>query len=135
MLAPSQSLPITLARGAAGALVGAAIGYFAFFWASSQGFYVLALPGALVGIGCGMATGKFSRPAGALAGMIALALCLFIEWKFAPFRADEGFPYFVMHLHQKAPIKLLMLALGVAFGFWFGQGRGKTEQPIDSGTH
>jgi hypothetical protein len=127
MLAPSASLPITLARGLAGALIGSVCAYFAFFWAASQGFYVLALPGALVGLGCGWATGKVSRLAGVMAGLVAFAVCVFIEWKFAPFRADDGFAYFVSHLHQKPPFKLLMIVLGTAFGSWFGQGRNRTS--------
>ena len=54
-----------------------------------------------------------------------LALCLggFTEWKFAPFVKDGSLSYFVAHVHQLKPVTLIMIAMGGAFGVWFGMGR------------
>ncbi|NJN05747.1 MAG: hypothetical protein HC814_04360 [Rhodobacteraceae bacterium] len=38
-----------LARGLIGAVLGGVVGWFAFFWIANQGFYMLALPGGLLG--------------------------------------------------------------------------------------
>ena len=43
---------------------------------------------------------------------------LYTEWKFAPFLKDESLSYFLFHIHEKAPIKLLMIAIGTGIGFW-----------------
>ena len=45
---------IDVLRGLIGAAVGGAVGYFAFGWLVSQGFYAVALPGVLLGIGLGL---------------------------------------------------------------------------------
>ena len=49
---------------------------------------------------------------------MALALTLFTEWKFAPFLKDESLSYFLLNLHEKAAVKLLMIAAGTFIGFW-----------------
>ena len=36
---------------------------------------------------------------------------------------DESLVFFLANLHQLKPIKLLIMALGVAGAYWFGQGR------------
>jgi hypothetical protein len=126
MLPPSRSTPITLLRGLAGAVVGAIIGYFLFVWALGFGVIVLALPGALAGVGCGLATGTRSLTAGILAGAVALALSVFVEWRFFPFRADGSLTYFLGHLHEASGQTLIMIVLGTLAGFWFGWQRSKS---------
>jgi hypothetical protein len=37
-----------------GAAIGGALGYVLFFWIAGQGFYGLALPGGLLGLGAGV---------------------------------------------------------------------------------
>ncbi|CAN5158503.1 hypothetical protein BH10PLA2_BH10PLA2_38440 [soil metagenome] len=100
-----------------GAVVGGTVGYFAFFWISSQGFYALALPGALVGLGAGVAKQK-SRMLAIVCGLAALVLGLIAEWRSAPFIADGSLGYFVTHIHQLKPITLIMIVLGGFLGFW-----------------
>src|SRR5262249_34107066 len=43
-----------------GALVGGAVGYFAFFWIAQQGVYGLVLPGGLLGLGAGIVQNRSS---------------------------------------------------------------------------
>ena len=90
----------------------------------------MALPGALVGIGCGLATSTRSLAAGVLAGAAALALSVFIEWSFFPFVADGSLAYFLRHLPEASSQTLIMIGLGTLAGFWFGWGRSKPT-PLD----
>jgi hypothetical protein len=101
----------------AGAAVGGAIGYFAFFWIAAQGFYALALPGALLGFGAGIVTTRSIWVAVA-SGVAATALGIFTEFRFAPFRDDPSFGFFLANLSQLRPITLIMIALGGLIGFW-----------------
>ncbi len=110
-------------RGLIGLSAGAALGYFAFFFVARQGFYALALPGALIGLGCGLASGIRSSPLATLCGIVALVLGIISEWQLRPFGADPSFTYFLTHLHQLTTVTLVMLVLGVVFAAWFGVGR------------
>ncbi len=83
----------------------------------------LGLAWLLAGIGCGLATRDRSQAAGALAGVIALVLSIYIEWKFFPFAADESLGYFLTHLHQASGQTWLMILFGTLAGYWFGCGR------------
>jgi hypothetical protein len=109
-------------RGMAGALIGAVIGWFAFDWIVGQGLYALALPGALLGLGCGLFAGGVSTVNAVLCAILAGALGLVLEWWHLPFVADESFGFFLSNLHELKPITWLMVALGSVFGYWFGRG-------------
>jgi len=100
-----------------GAVVGGAIGYFGFLWIARQGFYGLILPGALLGVGASLTRNR-SIPLCVACGVLAVALGLFAEWRFAPFRADESLGYFASHIHQLRPITLIMVGIGGFIGFW-----------------
>jgi hypothetical protein len=109
-------------RGIAGALIGAVVGWFAFGWLVSQGLYALALPGALLGLGCGLISRGVSTVNAVLCAILAGALGLVLEWWHLPFRDDESFGFFLSNLHELKPITWLMVALGSVFGYWFGRG-------------
>jgi hypothetical protein len=116
---PRRVLDVIL--GLIGAAVGGALGYAAYVWILGQGFYAVILPGAFVGLGGGLLSRERSALRGAFLGLAALALGLFADWKFFPFAADESFTFFLTHILDKAPVKLLMIALGTFFGFWWGR--------------
>ena len=115
--------PLTVVRGLGGAILGAVLGYIAFRLLIQQRIYAMVLPGALVGIGCGLAMQREFKPLGIVSGVIALVLGLFLEWRFLPFIVDKSLGYFLTHLHQVKPFDLLMIALGTMAAYWFGVGR------------
>ena len=125
-----QQQPIIFVRGLVGAILGGVVGYFLFYFAMQSGFYALALPGALLGLGCGYASRVDSLVLGIICSIAALALGIFCEWKTAPFVADESLSFFLKNIHQLSGVTLIMLALGGIFGFWFGRGR-PGAQPIE----
>jgi hypothetical protein len=101
----------------AGALVGGAIGYFAFFWIASQNFYAMVLPGGLLGLGAGVVKNR-SVGVAVVCGLLALALGIYTEYRFRPFLIDDSFGYFLAHLHDLQPFTLILIGLGAAIGFW-----------------
>ena len=70
---------------------------------------------------------KISPPAGVLAGIIALALSIFIGWEWNPFIADDSLDYFIRHLHETDVQTKVMIALGTLGGIWFGWGRANPQ--------
>ena len=100
-----------------GAAIGGVLGYYAFFWVASQGFYGLILPGGLLGLGASVGKSR-SITISVLCGCLGLTLGLFAEWRFAPFVADRSLGYFLSHLHQLKPITILMIMAGAFISFW-----------------
>jgi uncharacterized membrane protein (UPF0136 family) len=116
---------LVLARGLAGAIVGGVVGYFVFRWLSRNGFLSHMVPGMLLGLGAGLAARGRSLPLGIICALASLVLGVFSEWMRAPFVDDPSFTFFVAHLSEMrgASVKLVMIGLGAAGAFWFGQGR------------
>ena len=112
-----------LLRGLAGAAVGGLVGFFVFRWLAQQGLYGIMIPGALLGLGAGLAARGKSIPLGIICALAALALTIYAEWEIFPFRKDNSLGFFVAHLHELPPIKLVMMAVGAMFAYWFGVGR------------
>lgn len=112
-----------LLKGYLGAIAGAVIGYFAFNLLLQQGFYALALPGAAVGLTCGILSRIRSVHLAIVCGVLSLGLCLFLEWQNRPFVADDSLGYFLRNLGQLTGTTKLLLAVGTLFGAWFGLGR------------
>lgn len=121
--AGTRAKAIGTCLGTLGGTIGGAIGYFGFFWLMRQGFYGIVLPGAMIGIGCGSLSGRRSAYLGLLCATAGLALGVFTEWRYSPFRDDASFPFFVHHILDLRRITLFLLALGAFLGFWFGMGR------------
>jgi hypothetical protein len=113
--APALNATVTLAAATAGGLVG----YFIFGWLVSQGFYAPALPGVFLGFGGGLVAKQRNVPVAAICGVVALALCLFAEWRHFPFAHDDSLTYFLAHLADLRPLTLIMVGLGGFAGFWF----------------
>lgn len=106
----------------AGAIAGGILGYFAFYWMATQNFYALILPGGLLGAGAGLGRNRRMWPA-LVAGLLAILLGLFTEWRFFPFKKDESLTYFLIHFYELKPVTLIMIALGGALGFYLPYSR------------
>jgi hypothetical protein len=122
---PQTGSTLVLLRGIVGGAVGGVVGYLLFRWLLSKGFYALVLPGALLGLGAGLAARGRSQPLAIVCAAAAICLAFYAEWVRAPFAKDGTFVYFVTHLHELngASVKLVMIALGALCAYWFGQGR------------
>src|SRR2546423_14959482 len=90
--------------GVIGGIVGGVFGYVLFFWIIRQGFYALVLPGASIGLGCGLLARHRSVPRGIACALAALGLGLYTEWKFAPFVTDVRFSYLATHFYALRPL-------------------------------
>jgi hypothetical protein len=101
----------------AGGLVGGALGYYAFFILAKQGFYALAVPGTLIGLGAGVGK-NHTTLVPAICGIGALLLGLYTEFSFAPFVDDDSLGYFVRHLHQLRSMTWIMILIGVGIAFY-----------------
>jgi hypothetical protein len=110
--------------GLIGAAVGGVLGFYTFGWLEGHGFYGLAIPGAFVGLGCGVLAQHRSVPRGIACAIAALGLSIFTEWRYHPFLADGSLSYMLRHLHELSPVTLLMTAIGTAIAFWVGQDAG-----------
>ena len=122
--ASRDSIAVSFGRGIIGAAIGGTIGWFVFGWLLSQGYYALALPGALVGLGFGLLSRRSMLIGGLFCAVAALALMVVCEWQHRPFSDDKSLVYFVTHLQQlDNQFTYVLLAVGTVFAFWFGKGR------------
>lgn len=119
---PSSPMPFLL--GIVGAAVGAILGGFLFQLALTQGIYMLALPGAIIGLACGYASRIRSVPLAAICGCIAACLGVYLQWKHFDFvDGEDTILYLIQNAHRLPVSTLFMYVLGVVFAAWFGLGR------------
>ncbi len=111
-------------RGLVGAILGGVLGFYTFGWLHHQGFYGLMIPGAFLGLGCGLLAGRPSLARGVVCGVAAIALAIYTEWRYWPFDADDSLAYFVAHLTSLRPVTLLMMGVGGLIAFWLGKDAG-----------
>jgi hypothetical protein len=117
---PRANWLLGLAGGAVGGVAGLVLFYLLAHFA---GLYAPLLPGASIGLGCGLLSRGKSVALGVVCGVLGAGLGIFTEWHFFPFIADESLGYFLSHLHQLPPVTLVLIALGAVFAFWLGMGR------------
>ncbi|NOZ20842.1 MAG: hypothetical protein GXP25_07105 [Planctomycetes bacterium] len=120
---PAGGRVVGAMRGLLGAVAGGVLSYWAFGWLVGQGFYAMVLPGGLIGIGCELASGRKSFFLGTVCAIATIALCLFLEWMYFPFIADQSLMYFLQHLHLLRSMTWILIGLGAALAFWLGMGR------------
>jgi hypothetical protein len=114
---------LVVVRGIVGAALGGAVGYLVFRLLAKNGLYGMLIPGALLGLGAGLAARSRSQLLGVVCAVTALLLSVFAEWSLFPFVKDASLAYFVTHVHTLPAIKLIMMAVGVGLAYWLGQGR------------
>ena len=99
-----------------GAAIGGALGYLGFGWMLTHGFYAMILPGGLVGLGASLFRSR-SLALCYATGLGALALGLFTEWSYLPFKVDKSLGYFLSNVRQLNQITLIMIGIGAVLGF------------------
>lgn len=119
-----QALIVSHLSGLIGAIAGGYLGYLGFGWFYTHGFYAMIMPGALLGLGCGMMARHPSTIRGVVCALGAIALGLHTEWEYFPFIADESRAYFLTHVPQVDSVHLLMIAVGAAIAYWVGKDAG-----------
>jgi hypothetical protein len=102
----------------AGAAVGGILGHYAFGWILRQGLYAPMLPGACLGLGCGLLSRGKSITRGVLCLLAALGLGLYSRWTHDA--NDNTFSHFVTHFYELTPITQIMIGLGALLASWFG---------------
>src|SRR5262245_8081662 len=107
------------ARALVGAVLGGVAGYVLCGWLATQGFYAVALPGVLLGIGSAWLIGGRSLPFSIGCGLAGLALGLLAEWANFPFIENKSLAFFLTHLSGLRPFTFLMIGLGGLAAFWF----------------
>jgi hypothetical protein len=110
--------------GLVGAAAGGVMGFYTFGWLEYHGYYGLAIPGAFVGLGCGLLAQHRSLARGIVCGIAGLFAGLYTEWWSHCFLVDNSFWFMVRHLNEKSPVTLLMLGIGTVIAFWVGQDAG-----------
>ena len=124
---------LTVILGFGGAILGASLG-FTFFTLLIKyvGIYAMAVPGLLVGLGCGFCLPRRSLILGIVCAIIAAATMIFAEWWNFPFLKDESLGFFLQNLGELSRLFWFSLILGSGLAFWFGQGNERTESRVGS---
>jgi len=122
--------------GLIGAIVGSVLGFYTFGWLLEHGFLGLMIPGALLGLGCSVLARHPSTVRGVFCGIAALGLSLFADWKFEPFNADGSLRFFLSHVMDLGPVRLLMIGIGSLIAYWMGKDAGfrgysRVSRPAD----
>jgi hypothetical protein len=114
--------------GIVGALLGAAVGYVAFFTLLNRaGLYAMVLPGALIGIGRVMGSKTKSIPLGIVCGVAAVVLSLYLEWRVTPLPEGATFIEFLQRLPDRPFRSQASLIAGPLMALWFGLGRSESH--------
>ena len=108
--------------GIVGALIGGAVGSYAYFTLLDYGLDALMLPGVLVGVGFSRGARRPMWSAGVFCAVIGLMAMLFCEWQ--SLLNFQGGPFldFIASLDEINTGNKIMLAAGTLIAFWMGKG-------------
>ena len=107
--------------GIIGGVIGGAIGLFICKWLATQGFYAVAIPGGLAGLGFGYGARHRSFVFGAVSGVLGLLAGLITQWKV--YSNEPSFFKLVGELKDYSMVTWFLLGLGAVLAFSFGTGR------------
>jgi hypothetical protein len=125
---PRNEHLVALARGAAGAILGAAAGVLLFVALGWFGIYAIAAIGALTGLGCGYLSQRRSIVLAIVSLAVALVVTFLNEWWNNYFTDDPSLSFFIQNLSKANRILWLSLVLGGGLAFWFGLGSDRTPR-------
>lgn len=120
-----------LVLGTLGGCVGGAIGGLACQLLAENGLYGVALPGALVGLGFGLASRQRHIGLGFVSGSLGLLAGLLTQWKV--YSNEPSFLKLVGELKDYSVFTWIMLGVGTLMAFMFGTGsRRSPPRPVDN---
>ncbi len=110
----------------AGLIAGIAGSWLMGYLMATQGLRVPILPGALAGLACGQTSAFYSRRRGVINALFVLGVVVYAQWKLfdPPFDFDGSLTQYVLHLHQLPPLTLILFAVNVVLGYWWGREQG-----------
>lgn len=123
-----RKLLVSTCYGILAGAIGGTLGALIYNYAASYGLDMQVLPGAAIGLPAGIAAsrntpGRKHLVLASICAVSAFCLSVYLEWANFPFVADDSLGYFVAHLLDLSPMRLVLLALSAGLGFWFGMGR------------
>ncbi len=104
-------------RGIVGAIIGLPLGVLIFWGLLKLGLYAAAVPGVMLGLGCGSLSRIRSVPLAIFCFVASIAACIFTEWWFMQ---DGSLSFFLENMKMRTKI---FVGIGAIFGGWFGYGR------------
>ncbi len=124
-------LPIkNLFLGLIGGVAGGIVGFFVCKWLATQGFYAVVIPGAMVGLGFGLAARKRHQAFGLICAVLGLFAGLITQWKV--YSNEPSFWKLVGELKDYSIVTWVLLGLGVVMAYSFGLGRDRYQPPRQS---
>jgi len=126
---PTENLAAKIPLGVAGAIAGGVVGFFLFQILVDQGLYFMVLPGALVGLGCGLAVRSRSFVFSAIAMLISIPVTIVCEWKKDAYYCDDnetlmGIIEYTTRMSTpelRGSLILVFIALNALIAFWLGR--------------
>jgi hypothetical protein len=103
--------------GAAGAIAGGVLGWFAARWVVQSGYYGVFLVGFGMGAGARLLLKRRSLAFGYACGSVAFVASVLCHWSVAPFVTDEGLRYFLMNLHNVGLWSWIDIGFGTFLAF------------------
>src|SRR5436190_19654178 len=101
--------PLIRIIGIAGALAGAALGFWGVDVLARHGFYAIVLPAGLLGIFAGLVSKERSNKWAILYAALGYIAALLTDWRLRPYRVDSSLSYFVQHFDRlHMPIVLVL---------------------------
>ena len=112
---------VSTTLGVIGSTVGGACGYWLFDYFARRGIIALVVPGAALGLGCGVLARHDSWLRGIACAIAAILLGLYAVWKIDPLGAENWFPYAIVHFFDVRLLYQIMIGLGGALAFYLGK--------------
>jgi hypothetical protein len=108
--------------GVVGAALGGVAGFYLYCWIVSKGFVGGMIPGAFLGLGCGLLAQHPSYARGVACGIGGLVLGFFADWYTNV--TTKTFWEYLQDLKSVNQVYLLMILFGAVIAFWIGKDAG-----------